>query len=103
MLMSRTLLFSEGHAIRSFPDLGLGETAPLCLPWPEAGSLDAMLKVTTRSAEAQLLRRALAGAAGNLPLAAEGLGLTLRILALRLREHGIPLEDGESTLPRKAP
>jgi DNA-binding NtrC family response regulator len=103
ILMSRTLLFSEGHAIRTFPDLGLGEAAPLCLPWPEAGSLEAMLKATTRFAEAQLLRRALARAAGDLPRAAEGLGLTLRTLALRLREHGIPLEDGESTLPRKAP
>lgn len=102
MLMSRTLLFSEGHAIRAFPDLGLGETAPLCLPWPQAGSLEAMLKTTTRAAEAQLLRRALAEAAGDLPLAAEGLGLTLRILALRLREHGIPLENDEMTPSRKA-
>ena len=103
MLMSRTLLFSEGHAIRAFPDLGLGETAPLCLPWPQAGSLEAMLKTTTRAAEAQLLRRALAEAAGDLPLAAEGLGLTLRTLALRLREHGIPLENDEMTPSRKAP
>jgi DNA-binding NtrC family response regulator len=103
ILMSRTLLFSEGHAIRSFPDLGLGETAPLCLPWPEAGGLEAMLKATMHAAEGQLLRRALAGAAGDLPRTAEGLGLTLRTLALRLREHGIPLEDGENTLPRKAP
>ena len=101
--MSRTLLFSDGPAIRAFPDLGLGETAPLCLPWPVAGSLEAMLKATIRSAEAQLLRRALAEAAGDLPLAAEGLGLTVRTLALRLREHGISLEDGESPLPRKAP
>jgi DNA-binding NtrC family response regulator len=103
MLMSRTLLFSEGHAIRAFPDLGLGDTAPLCLPWPEAGNLEAMLKTAAHAAEAQLLRRALAAAAGDLPLAAEGLGVTLRTLALRLREHGIPLEDGEMTHSRKAP
>lgn len=104
VIMSRTLLFSEGHVIHTLPDLGLGEAAPLCLPWPEVGSLEAMLKATTRSAEAQLLRRALAGAAGDLPRAAEGLGLTLRTLALRLREHGIPLEDdAESTQLRKAP
>ena len=62
-----------------------------------------MLKTTTHALEAQLLRRALAAAAGDLPQAAEGLGLTLRTLALRLREHGIPLEDGEMTQSRKAP
>ena len=85
------------------PDLGLGETAPLCLPWPQAGSLEAMLRTTAHSVEAHLLRRALATAAGDLPRAAEGLGLTLRTLALRLREHGIPLEDGEMTQSRKVP
>jgi len=103
VLAGRTLLFADGHAIRSFPDLGLGLAAPLCLPWPEPGSLDAMLKAVARLAEAQLLARALAGAGGDLPKAAGAMGLTLRSLAQRLRDHGIPLEDGESTLPRKAP
>jgi DNA-binding NtrC family response regulator len=103
VLVGRTLLFSEGHAIRTFPDLGLGLAAPLCLPWPAAGSLEGMLKAVTRSAEAQLLQRAMGGAAGDLPLAAEALGLTLRTLAQRLRDHGIPLEDRESRLSSKAP
>jgi DNA-binding NtrC family response regulator len=103
VLVGRTLLFNDGHAIRTFPDLGLGLAAPLCLPWPEAGSLEGMLKAVARSAEAQLLQRAMSEAAGDLPLAAEALGLTLRTLAQRLRDHGIPLEDRDSSLPQKAP
>ena len=103
VLVGRTLLLSEGQAIRSFPDLRLGEAAPLCLPWPEAGGLDGMLKAVARSAEAKLLQRAMTEAADDLPRAAEALGLTLRTLAQRLREHGIPLEDREGNQPRKAP
>jgi DNA-binding NtrC family response regulator len=103
VLVGRTLLFSEGLAIRVFPDLGLGLEAPLILPWPKPGGLEGMLKTVVRSAEAQLLQRALADAAGELPRAAENLGLTVRTLAQRLREHGISLEDGEGSLPRKAP
>jgi two-component system response regulator AtoC len=107
-LVSRTLLFSEGLAIRTFPDLGLYLDAPLFLPWPKAGGLDGMLKAVTRSAEAPLLRRAWTDAGGDLLRAAEALGLTVRTLAQRLRDHGIPLEDrgsivGEGSLPRKAP
>ena len=103
MLVGRTLLFTEGPAIREFPDLGLGQSAPLCLPWPDAAGLEAMLKAVTRSAEAQLLRRGLVEADGDLPRAAEGLGLSLRVLAQRLRDHGISLEDGEGSRPRKTP
>ena len=103
VLVGRTLLFAEGHAIRTFPDLGLGMAAPLCLPWPEPGGLETMLKAVARSAEAQLLLRAMSEAAGDLPRAAETLGLTVRTLAQRLRDHAIPLEDCESTHSRKAP
>jgi DNA-binding NtrC family response regulator len=97
VLLGRTLLFSEGHAIRTFSDLGLGQAAPLCLPWPEAGSLDGMLKAVARSAESKLLQQAMTEAAWDLPRAAEVLGLTVRALAQRLRDHGIPLEDRSST------
>jgi transcriptional regulator with GAF, ATPase, and Fis domain len=77
--------------------------APLCLPWPEPGGLETMLRAVARSAEAQLLLRAMSEAAGDLPRAAETLGLTVRTLAQRLRDHAIPLEDCESTHSRKAP
>jgi len=126
VLVGRTLLFGEGRSIKAFPDLGLGLAAPLCLPWPDPSTgLEAMLKAVGRSAEAQLLSRALAEAGGDLPRAAEALGLTIRTLAQRLRDHGIPLEDrgsisagpageqehgaarraadGGGSLPRKAP
>jgi DNA-binding NtrC family response regulator len=97
VLLGRTLLFNEGHVIRTFPDLGLGQAAPLCLPWPEVGSLDGMLKAVARSAEAKLLEKAMTDVAWDLPRAAEALGLTVRTLAQRLRDHGIPLEDRGST------
>ena len=103
VLVGRTLIFSEGLAIRAFPDLGVGLDTPLVLPWPKAGALDGMLKVVVRSAEVQLLRRALLDAGGDLPQAADALELTVRTLAQRLRDHGISLEDGEGSLPRKTP
>lgn len=103
VLAGRTLLFAEGHVIRHFPDLRLGEAVPLCLPWPPAGPLEVMLKALGREAEAQLLDRAVREAAGDLPRAAERLGLTPRALAQRLRDHGIPLEDGGWPIPKKAP
>ncbi|WP_291271881.1 response regulator [Geothrix sp.] len=103
VLAGRTVLFSEGPVIRAFPDLGL-DGAPLRLPWPAPGTLEVMLKAVARSAEGELLRKALREAGGELPPAAEGLGLTVRSLAQRLREHGIPLEDGDpDSVPRKAP
>lgn len=125
VLAGRTILVSEGPAIRAFPDLGLDGAGPLRLPWPGPGTLEAMLKAAIRSVEAQLLQKALAEAAGDLPRTAEVLGLTVRSLAQRLRDHGIPLDDrdshsvnptgereqsavrpaleGGSPLPRKAP
>ena len=102
-LLGRTLGLLDGPVIRAFPDLALGCSELLSLPWPERGPLDAMVRAASRSAEAQLLRRALAQADGDLPRAAELLGLTLRSLAQRLRDQGIPLEDRGSPVPRKAP
>jgi len=113
VLVGRTLLSGQRQAIRTFPDLGLGVAPPLCLPWPDPSTLEGMLKVVTHAAESQLLQRALSEALGDLPRAAEILGLTVRTLAQRLRDHAIPLDDrdapsshpiGEpSTPPRKAP
>ena len=94
-LVDRTLVANPSPAIRGFPDLGL-ENRPLCLAWPEAGSLEGMLRSVAHSAERDLLQRALLQARGSLPRTAEHLGVSLRVLAQRLREHGIPLEDGSS-------
>jgi DNA-binding NtrC family response regulator len=114
-LLGQALLASESPAIHAFPDRGLDDGgAPLCLPWPETGTLEVMMKAVAHQAEGALLRRALDAARGEPARAAETLGLTLRTLAQRLREHGIPLEDigsgepsgpadAERMPPRKAP
>ncbi len=103
VLAGRTLLFAEGLAIHHLPDLRLGEAAPMCLPWPPPGPLETMLKSLGRGAEAQLLARAFREASGDLPLAAERLGLTPRVLAQRLRDHEIPLDDEPWPHSKKAP
>lgn len=94
-VVERTLLASPSPAIRGFPDLGL-ESRPLCLAWPEPSSLEAMLRAVAHSAERDLLQRALLQARGSLPRTAEHLGVSLRVLTQRLRDQGIPLEDGSA-------
>lgn len=91
-LALRTAQHHRGLVVRAFPDLGLGEAEPLLLPWPQEGPLEAMQKALAHQAEARLLRRALEHAGGDLAMAAEGLGLTVRVLGQRLKEHGIPLD-----------
>ncbi|WP_306589796.1 sigma-54 dependent transcriptional regulator [Geothrix sp. 21YS21S-4] len=92
----RAVLFSDGPAIRAFPALGRDGGPVLCLPHPPVGTLEVQLRTVLRSAEGELLRKALVDADGDLPRAAEALGLTPRSLGQRLRDHGIPLEDGEA-------
>jgi DNA-binding NtrC family response regulator len=94
LLAGRALGFAEGLVIHQLPDLGHGETPPLALSWPGEGPLEARLKAVAREAEGRILARVLREAANDLPAAAERLGLTPRTLAQRLRDHGIPLEDG---------
>lgn len=82
----------DGLMVRSLP-----EPEPpgggLPLPWPERAPLEAMLKAVGREAERQLLIRALGESDGDLPAAAAALGLTVRTLGQRLRDHRVPLED----------
>jgi DNA-binding NtrC family response regulator len=99
MLVARTMLLQTSPAIRGFLDLGLGEAAPLCLTWPEPGTLEAMVKTVAHSAEGHLLRRALSDHGGDLPAAAQAQGRTAPALGQRLRDHGIPLEDRDTTSP----
>lgn len=88
----RALLINEGPVLKRLPDLGAGQEA-FFLPAPPRGTLEAMELALAQSGRAQLLRRAMAEAAGDLPRAAGALGLTVRVLAQRLRDAGIPLED----------
>jgi DNA-binding NtrC family response regulator len=91
-LALRTARFQRGPVIRGFRDLGLTEQDPLVLGWPAEGTLEAMARDLARQSEGRLLQRALERAGGDLPQAAEALGITVRVLGQRLREHGISLE-----------
>ena len=88
----RALLINEGPILKRLPDLpAMGEA--FFLPAPPAGALDTMEQALVLAGRRLLLRRALETSGGDLPRTAEGLGLTVRVLAQRLREAGIPLED----------
>ncbi len=88
----RALLLNEGPVLKRLPDFTVGADA-LLLPTPERGTLETMEQALAGSGRPHLLRRALFDAGGDLPQAAEALGLTVRVLAQRLRDAGIPLED----------
>lgn len=70
-----------------------GGPPPLHLPWPSPGTLADMLQQVTDAAEARLLAAALEAHGGDPAHAARALGLTLRTLTQRLRDHGIPLSQ----------
>lgn len=96
----RELAWTAEEALRLNPEPRLLRLPPpasagggLHLPWPPPGSLEAMLGELTRGAEAALLRHHLRLEGGSLSACAQRLGLSPRSLALRLREHQIPLED----------
>ncbi len=86
------LRLGGGAVLRRLPEPVPG-TPPLQVPWPDPGDLDGMLRTVGRAATPALLQRALGASGGDLGKAAASLGLTVRVLASRLREHGISLED----------
>jgi DNA-binding NtrC family response regulator len=88
------LALNEGPVVRRLP-LRASGAPPLQLPWPEPGELEDMMRAVGRAAAPALLRRALETHDGDVARAAEALGLTVRVLASRLREHGISLENRE--------
>ena len=67
--------------------------SPLCLPCPGSGTLEAMLAQVEKAAEDQLLRRAMQHHENDLGRTAASLGISIRTLAQRLREHQISIED----------
>lgn len=72
---------------------GQENRASLLLPWPQPGTLEAMLGDFARAAEGALLLKALEGRRDRPAEVAEGLGLSPRTFARLLREHHISLED----------
>lgn len=86
-----TLKASEGVLIRRlhFEESG----TRLGLPWPPSGTLESMLRQVDHDAEGALLQRALEAAGGEVASAAQALGLSVRALGLRLREHGIVVSE----------
>ncbi|MDR3672086.1 MAG: response regulator [Holophaga sp.] len=83
---------SSGPLLAPLPDFG-PEAGALVLPWPEPGTLAAMLVSVTQSAEAALLRKAMEGHREDPARVAHGLGLAPRRLAGMLRDHHISMEE----------
>jgi DNA-binding NtrC family response regulator len=91
--VSQALRALEGAVLGPLPHLPSGATdSPLCIPWPEPGPLASMQAQVEKTAEEQLLRRALQAAGADVAQAAAALGLTPRTLAQRLREHRIAID-----------
>jgi DNA-binding NtrC family response regulator len=99
---ARQLSWTVAQAWRATTGTLLAPLAPegqenrglLALPWPRAGTLEAMLDEVERSARGALLRKALEAHPGTPLEAARDLGLSPRVFARLLRDHGISLEDG---------
>ncbi|MFN8012276.1 MAG: response regulator [Holophagaceae bacterium] len=91
---ARALAESEGAVVRRLPPEG-APSSWLQVPWPDPGELEEMVRAVGRAATPALLRRALEAHGGDLARAAAALGITVRVLGSRLREHGISLENQE--------
>jgi len=92
--VSQALRTQEGAVLGPLPHVASGiQEAPLCLPWPSPDTLEAMQAQVENAAEEQLLRRALQRGGRDLGRTAASLGISIRTLAQRLREHQISLED----------
>jgi len=84
---------TTGPLLAPLPAAGPDQGGALALPWPEPGTLSAMLATVQRDAEAALLRKALEGRRLDPALVARGLGLAPRRFAAILREHHISMEE----------
>ena len=97
----RQLAWTAAQAWRATPATLLAPLPPegkegrgsLVLPWPQPGTLEAMLAEVAKAAQAILLQAALEGRRTNPNAVAQELGLSMRTLARALREHHISLED----------
>ena len=84
---------TTGPLLAPVPAFGPESGGALVLPWPEPGTLAAMLATVEQSATAALLAKAMEGHRGDPALVARGLGLAPRRLAGILREHHISMEE----------
>jgi len=84
---------TTGPVLATLPAAGPEGGGALVLPWPEPGTLAAMLAAVARDAEAALLRKALEGHRLDPALVARSLGLAPRRFAGILREHRISMEE----------
>ncbi len=92
--VSQAFRTQEGAVLGPLPHVAPGiQEAPLCLPWPAPDTLETMQAQVENAAEEQLLRRALQRGGHDLGQTAASLGISIRTLAQRLREHQISLED----------
>ena len=97
----RQLAWTAAQAWRATPATLLAPLPPegregrgsMVLPWPQAGTLDAMLAEVGKAAQGLLLQAALEGRKQTPAAVAQDLGLSLRMLAKALREHHLSLED----------
>jgi DNA-binding NtrC family response regulator len=95
------LAWAVGHAWRAtagavlapMPAFGEEAGAALVLPWPEPGTLAAMLASVEHGAAVALLRKAMEGRRHDPAQVAASLGLAPRRLAGILREHHISMEE----------
>ncbi len=89
----QTLREAKGLVIAGLAvPLGGAALAGLTTPWPQEAPLETMLKESQHHAEAALLRRALSQHPEDPATAARALGLTLRVLASKAKEHGLHIE-----------
>ena len=91
--LAQALGATGGAILADLPPEGASQGKVLALPFPDGGTLEAMLDTITFAASGALLRRAMEGRRRDPAGVAQELGLTPRALGKALREHGIPLED----------
>ena len=84
---------TTGPLLAPVPAFGPESSGALVLPWPESGTLAAMLASVEQMAAGALLRKALEGHRQDPAQVAQSLGLAPRRFAGILREHHISMEE----------
>jgi DNA-binding NtrC family response regulator len=88
---------TSGPRLAPLP-VAAADRGALVLPWPQPGTLAAMLASVQHAAEGALLLKAMAGRRNDPAPVARALGLSPLGFARTLRQHHIPLEDDPDDL-----